>query len=325
MTSSVAAAGLQGATQLAARGEYATAAILLDAMAGDEANLAVHHLRARIAAQQGNYDQAISHWRAVLTLDAANADAERGIALAERLKGDPRRARRRRVPSLAATAMIGLFIPIVAAFLAGYVISSRRITAEVAEMTQRAVAPAEERLSRSMQTVQQTVAALQTEVRQLTAAPTAAAPPAPVPTTADGAGGAPPLAIDVPGVSVHSEGDSLVVRFEGDLFESGKNTLQPAGAALVAALGRQLRAHANTIEVTIIGQTDRLPVRPNSAFRDNAALALARAVRVAEALRATAEIRPIAFTVRAADNRPIAASPETANRRAALIVIRARS
>lgn len=91
------------------------------------------------------------------------------------------------------------------------------------------------------------------------------------------------LAID--GVTVTPEGADLVARFAAGLFDHGVS-LRPGAHDRIAALARGIAGSGGSLRVRVIGHTDDVPLRPGSAYADNVALGFARALLVAEHMRA---------------------------------------
>jgi len=85
--------------------------------------------------------------------------------------------------------------------------------------------------------------------------------------------------------------DRLIVSLPADLlFRNGAADLAPEAAAAIAALAEAVRFVANRVDVQ--GHADPQPVE--RAWRSNWDLSLARAVSVANALRAAGYARPVA-------------------------------
>jgi len=78
---------LQLAAQLAGKGQYAEAKAILDTI--EENSIPVLLLRAKIQAQQGQFDAAINNFQKVLTMQPTNKDAQDGLNLATQMKGKP--------------------------------------------------------------------------------------------------------------------------------------------------------------------------------------------------------------------------------------------
>ena len=74
---------LLASAQMAVAGKYRAAEALLDALADDEATADVVALRAKIFAQQGQYDDAIALWQEILTTDPTNLEARQGVERAK--------------------------------------------------------------------------------------------------------------------------------------------------------------------------------------------------------------------------------------------------
>ncbi|MCI0437289.1 MAG: hypothetical protein L0271_27185 [Gemmatimonadetes bacterium] len=108
----------------------------------------------------------------------------------------------------------------------------------------------------------------------------------------------PSLDLAADGITVSREAGELVARFDQGLF--GRGTDLRAGAdALLTELARRITGHASPLRVRVIGGTDDVPIRAGAAFADNVALGFARALRVAERLRA-AGVAHTALTVESA-------------------------
>lgn len=81
------------------------------------------------------------------------------------------------------------------------------------------------------------------------------------------------------------EGSAVLFIPDSGLFVSGSATLTARASALLSALAEKLEPYRDSIEIEIVGYTDEVPMITSSRFRDNAALAMARAVAVYEYLR----------------------------------------
>jgi hypothetical protein len=91
VTGSVEIPIIRAAERHAAAGRYAAAVALLDTLPGGKASQqSAALLRAKIAAQQGRFDEAVGHWRGVLATAPDHTEARAGIARAERVKQRPR-------------------------------------------------------------------------------------------------------------------------------------------------------------------------------------------------------------------------------------------
>ena len=103
--------------------------------------------------------------------------------------------------------------------------------------------------------------------------------------------------LNLPGVHCKSKKDEVVVTFTSGLFERGA-ILKPEARPLLVSLGMRLKRYPGNISVCVIGHTNNVPIRPGSKYRDNAALALVRAITVTEYLRDTCGLPPDMFFVK---------------------------
>lgn len=261
-------AALLTAQQMAAGGSFAAASQLLD---GCDPTLNVLLLRAKMAAQQGRYQEAIDHWREVLKVSAENGEAQRGIVLAQRLdsvKGNRFYLRANLIYALLLAVIVVLLIALASLASCG---GGR---SEVASLLALA---AEQK--RQIEMARNLVAA-QTE---------AAARPA------DGV--AVNLQLDIPGASLRRDGSELVLTFTDGLFRRGTE-LRPEARRSLASLAHQLEPWAGRVTVCVNGYTDDEPMPVGASYRDNAALALARGTVVIEQLRAGASLPAGMFSLR---------------------------
>jgi flagellar motor protein MotB len=265
---------LQAATQLAAAGKYAAATALLNT-AGPDADLVERLLlRAKIAAQQQCYHESITHWQQALTLEPANETAQQGLARAQELHG--RRGRRFYLRANLYYALLlavigGLAVALFLVLLRG----SGSASSEIA-----ALRAAQEQNLQLTRQLSETLSAIRSNANS------------PAATTSGG------LKIDVPGVIARQDNRDLLLSFADGLFEPGGNVLRPAAKQTLSALGRQLDTAKQTFSIGVAGYTDNVALpKERQDYRDNSALALARAVAVVEHLRAHTRLPGHVFTV----------------------------
>lgn len=80
------------ANALAANGQYIAASSLLDTLDNTTNPVAITILRGKIAAQRGEFEEAIHHWQSALNHQPNNQEAREGMELAMELKDNPARA-----------------------------------------------------------------------------------------------------------------------------------------------------------------------------------------------------------------------------------------
>ena len=265
---------LQAAMQLAAAGKYTAASALLDTARLPE-SLAEYLLRAKIAAQQQNYGESIAHWRQALVLAPGDEAAQRGLARVQELqtrRGGRFYLRANLYYAALLLTIAGLGAALFLLWLRGSGGPSR---SDIAAM--RAAQEQQIQLSRQLA---ETLSASRNNVNP-------AATTAPI-----------ELKVDVPGVVARTENQELALSFEDGLFEPGGNVLRPAARQTLSALGRQLEATAQPLSIRVIGHTDNVALPPvrHGSYRDNSALALARASAVAEYLRGNTKLPARFFT-----------------------------
>jgi type VI secretion system protein ImpK len=105
----------------------------------------------------------------------------------------------------------------------------------------------------------------------------------------------PDVTLKIPGVSLRTEGDEIIVIFDSGLFARG-TALNPEAKALLTELGHELEPYVGRIALRVIGHTDDVPMPAEREYRDNIALSLARAVAVVEQLRATSRLPAVMFS-----------------------------
>jgi len=81
-------------------------------------------------------------------------------------------------------------------------------------------------------------------------------------------------------------------------------------------LAEELERYASSIAVSITGRTDDLPVTRSGPYRDNAGLAFARAVVVADILRRRGTLPVESFSIRAAPSQAGTGRAQAAHRTA---------
>lgn len=263
----LAAVELAESTRLARAGRYAEAdAALSTARTAPKAL----DLRARMAAQQGRFDEAADLWR--LAADQMGEPGAFAAELALVTGTHPRRPRSR-----AWTA--GLAVAVVAGGLAAGLVGGALVDDDPPSSSSSAAA-----LGRFREDL---LAALDERLDQVAAADV----PQPQPDDAAGTPGADAVdAVEgrlraVPGVEVSRRGDVLDVRFTAPAFGEA-TTLTPSGRAALEGLAAALLPDADRRLLVVTGHTDALPLRPGSPFSDNLDLAISRARSGAEVLQA---------------------------------------
>ena len=106
----------------------------------------------------------------------------------------------------------------------------------------------------------------------------------------------PNLGITVPGIAVRNDGGHLMVTFNSGLFARGTR-LSPNAKPLLFRLARQLEPHAPQISIRMTGFTDSTAMPANGRYIDNAALGMARALRVVEYMRSTSRLPAEVFSL----------------------------
>jgi type VI secretion system protein ImpK len=106
----------------------------------------------------------------------------------------------------------------------------------------------------------------------------------------------PDVKLNIPGVSLKTERNEIVLTFDSGLFIRGIEFTSEAKLVL-AMLGRQLEPYVGHISVHVIGHTDDLPIMARHAYRDNIALGFNRALAVVEHLRATSRLPSAVFSI----------------------------
>ena len=252
---------LSRATVLAGRGRYADAEnVLRDIVnSGPDASTTLD-LIARIRAQQGRYSEAMVLWKKALELNPENEIYRAGIQRIEKIQNRP--------------LWVRAVVPLVAVVAAGVGIwffgnPVNRIREAILQKDARVVRDAGQ-INRS------TNASTVKEASIL-----------------------PQMAINVPGVSVRNQQNSIIVQFEEGLFRFAAR-LKPEAKDVLSTLGLQLKPYAGRIAVSVTGCTDLKPIPDGWIYPDKAALGMARAVAVVNHLRSKTGLLPSMFTLKSA-------------------------
>lgn len=245
---------LGAASAAAARGEYDTAAKLLQTAPSAPAERFL--LEGQVAAQQGRYEEAERAFAAVPPESPHHPLAQRALARAQRARRAPLFARHAR----AAAAALG-----VVALGAGTaaLLSTDRPSGRTAMSDGPAAA-----LPRS-------------GPAPAPAAPVPAVQTPPLPL----ARVAPTLHLVHPGLIVRNEERSVSIGFESGMFERGSAEIRPDRLTELDAVVHALRESTQSLRVEVSGYTDPSPMRAGRTFEDNTDLAAARAWAVANYLR----------------------------------------
>jgi type VI secretion system protein ImpK len=274
-------AALASAAQVARAGRLDDAAELLAGLPTEVgAAPAVRDLLARIRAQQGRLLDAADCWKRALEMDPGNEASREGLRRIERMQSRP--------------LWVGMVLPVAAAAAAALIVwlvgAASRDEARRSREAFRAEAAELLRVSA------REAAAPEASVPAPAAEAPPAAPPAPPREPPPAAGSVlPPLALEIPGVTVRTQQNAVVVQFDEGLFLSAA-TLKPEAVTLLAALGQRLQPHAARISVQVRGCTDNTPVAEGWIFADNDALGKARALAAADCLRLQGGLPATALT-----------------------------
>ena len=250
----VVARELDEATRLARAGRLAEADAALTAARSTTAGL---DLRARIAAQQNRPEEASARWR-----EAATQMGDPDAFAAELAALHDARGPHRRGIGVRALAGVALAVAVaVAAWAAGR-------------------ADVEDDVAALRRDTRAALDALADDESRPQAAPGAGAP-APARPAAD----LEAQLAAVAGAEVTAVDDVLRVRLDDGAFVGG-TTLSASGTDTLAALAGALAPHAGGHLVVVTGHTDGVPLRPGSAYGDDAGLRQARARAGADVLLA---------------------------------------
>lgn len=247
---------LAQATRLARRGHYAEAETALSAARTTPSGL---DLRARIAAQQGRYDEAAGLWRSAAER-LGDPDAFAGeLAAITRLQS----RRLGRAPRAVAGAVaLGVVVG-----SAAWVVSTVRSSDDAVRRLREDALEAIDRQAEDSSAADAVIAERLDDLASR------------VP-SGEASGGALDSVDErlrrVAGVETTRDGERLQLRFTEAVFGDG-TSLTPAGLVALAEVAGALVADADRLLVVVTGHTDPLPLRPGSGFDDNQELLLARA------------------------------------------------
>lgn len=129
-------------------------------------------------------------------------------------------------------------------------------------------------------------------------------------------------------LGIKREQQRLVLQLSDQiLFDSGSAEIKPAGLAVLAEVGRIVKARAGELEIQVAGHTDNVPVagRPG-LLGDNWGLSAARAVNVVQFFEREVGIDPLRLSaVGHGEHRPIAdndtAEGRAQNRRIEIVLV----
>ncbi len=93
----------------------------------------------------------------------------------------------------------------------------------------------------------------------------------------------------------HRKGNLIMVLEENLTFDPGSAALSETGRAVIARIGAIL-SHETGYELEILGHTDNTPISPDSPWRSNIELSMARAAAVFNALAETG-VSPVLMKV----------------------------
>lgn len=254
---------LDVAAALARGGRYDAALSLLDALPAEPPASEPDLLRAKILAQQKDFEGAAALWRRVLESRPDHKEARRGLATAESL--------RRRPPLFAFWRAKAAAAFLVLIFGTGLLAAARRQPAAGVEAGESLPAVEVRRLGE--------IRRLRHELEEARGRLAEDSEPEPPPV----------LDLGLPGLTVREDDSAVVIGFDEGLFGHGA-VLKPDAAPLLAQLAERLAAAAEPISIRVVGHTDPLPVPEGSVYLDNEALGMTRAAVVIGELRAAAEL-----------------------------------
>jgi flagellar motor protein MotB len=104
------------------------------------------------------------------------------------------------------------------------------------------------------------------------------------------------LEIKSPHIVLKNDSGQLLITFTSGLFSKGTR-FTPEAETVLAHLADQLEHQATNISVRVSGFSDNKPMRPNSRYIDNAAIGMARAMKVVAYMRKTSTLPGDIFTV----------------------------
>jgi type VI secretion system protein ImpK len=253
---------LSKAASLARYGEYAAAqGLLRELVRGENENPIALDLLARIHAQQGRFSEAQACWKRALQLEPNDESYLAGLRRIAQWRSRPLWA--------------GALLPMSAGVLA--ILAVLLVGSAVRDQ------------------IAQLLASLPKDVAQANSVPHQKGNAE----TVGSVPSAPQIVIRLSRATVTSQKNELVVSFDEGLFLS-RAALKPEAERLLAELGKQLKPHASTILIRVVGFTDDITVPDGWIYRDNAALGMARAVIVAEYLRNNAGLPVSLFLLQSA-------------------------
>jgi type VI secretion system protein ImpK len=263
-------ARLRSAARFAALGDHAAAVKLLDTATTGEPVVAELDLRARIHAQQGRYAEAIETWQRALEIDPDNASASAGIARADAIRKHGERSRRVRLPLWIGAAAASPVLALALAFAAG------RYGFGYAGVAELRAAQAE---------LASEVASLRGLLEVATDGTVSRDGSMRNGGLATGAAIAGLTRASIAGVRIAAEGGAVRIDFDDGLFPSGGTHLNVRAANRLTAVATLLARVSGDVRITVTGSADARPVVDGARYRDNEALALARAAAAAEFMR----------------------------------------
>lgn len=245
------------AADVAASGDFERAEKILSGLAPEaQATPEVLDLRARMLAQQKRFREAAALWRQAIRLSPERAEYEAALALCEKLEGRPKWFAFPREGAVAAVVLVALLGTLI-------------VVARPGEMKPQ---------GRNAQEAREAPGILSSAPSSSAGSPSNGAPPA-----VDGRV-VPVADLHIAGVRSSQGASALTLTFEAPLFGRSARLL-PGEGERVRDVGRALQVAGSDLVIEVVGHTDAELVPDGSRFPDNAALALSRAVVVAEELR----------------------------------------
>lgn len=257
---------LAQAAALARSGRYAEAEAVLAELKYD-ASSQVLDLQAKIRAQQGKLVEAVELWKKAETRTPGRADYAAAQRRAARLSAEPKLKKLLR-PSLIGAGFLLLFFAIVLL----PILQMRHTSDAPKHKTNRSEKQTEKASAKRNECLEPKTAMPALNIRHK-ANDTAPA---------------------MSGVLIFKNEEKTTILFKQGLFVRGTR-LRAGASELLTDLGKWLPPQLSGQDVAVIGCTDDLPMPAGQKYRDNSALALARAMVVAEALRAASRLPAQAF------------------------------
>lgn len=242
------------AATLARAGCYAQARAALAAGSSEE-SVERLDLTARIAAQQGQKEEARSQWQRVLALEPEHAGALAGLEWISGQRPSPRK---------------GWLYPILLSL--GMVAGLSLAFGALQRQTMEAQASLSRRLEESEERLTQRLTALAN--RPSTVVP---APPSPAQQEGPSLLTQMRAALDDGSLAVHPSGDGLIVAIPNGLFRRG-TVFRPDAKDQLVALAARLEPFVAAVRIEVLGSTDARPLPEGHRLQDNQVLALQRAV-----------------------------------------------